>query len=94
MEDIPLPLGLAMILGIIIKVALDRFDRADGSAMTEDGVARSKPPQYQLLGGGVVIFIGLVTLWLGCRHGSTPHFLTMTQVSLLYGSSSPPHSLS
>ena len=74
MEDIPLPLGLAMILGIIIKVALDRFDRVDGSAMTEDGVARSKPPQYQLLGGGVVIFIGLVTLWLGCRRWINPSF--------------------
>ena len=74
MEDIPLPLGLAMILGIIIKVALDRFDRADGSAMTEDGVARSKPPQYQLLGGGVVIFIGLVALWLGCRRWINPSF--------------------
>lgn len=68
MEDIPLPLGLAMILGIIIKMALDRFDRVDGSAMTEDGVARSKPPQYQLLGGGGVLFIGLVALWLGCRR--------------------------
>lgn len=68
MEDIPLPLGLAMILGIIIKVALDRFDRVDGSAMTEDGVVLSKPPQYQLLSGGLLIFIGLVTLWLGCRR--------------------------
>ena len=74
MEDIPLPLGLAMILGIIIKVALDRFDRVDGSAMTEDGVVLSKPPQYQLLSGGVVIFIGLVTLWLGCRRWITPSF--------------------
>ncbi len=68
MEDIPLPLGLAMILGIIIKVALDRFDRVDGSAMTEDGVVLSKPPKYQLLSGGLLIFIGLVTLWLGCRR--------------------------
>mgnify|MGYP000845207251 CR=1 FL=1 len=74
MEDIPLPLGLAMILGIIIKVALDRFDRVDGSAMTEDGVARSKPPQYQLLGGGGVLFIGLVALWLGCRRWINPSF--------------------
>ena len=74
MEDIPLPLGLAMILGIIIKVALDRFDRVDGSAMTEDGVVLSKPPQYQLLSGGVVIFIGLVTLWLGCRRWINPSF--------------------
>ena len=74
MEDIPLPLGLAMILGIIIKVALDRFDRVDGSAMTEDGVVLSKPPQYQLLSGGVVIFIGLVALWLGCRRWINPSF--------------------
>ena len=74
MEDIPLPLGLAMILGIIIKVALDRFDRVDGSAMTEDGVALSKPPKYQLLSGGLFIFIGLVTLWLGCRRWITPSF--------------------
>ena len=74
MEDIPLPLGLAMILGIIIKVALDRFDRVDGSAMTEDGVARSKPPKYQLLSGGLLIFIGLVTLWLGCRRWINPSF--------------------
>ena len=94
MEDIPLPLGLAMILGIIIKVALDRFDRVDGSAMTEDGVVLSKPPKYQLLSGGIVIFIGLVTFGSAADDGSTPHFLTMTQVSLLYGSSSPPHSLS
>lgn len=74
MEDIPLPLGLAMILGIIIKVALDRFDRVDGSAMTEDGVVLSKPPQYQLLSSGLFIFIGLVTLWLGCRRWITPSF--------------------
>lgn len=74
MEDIPLPLGLAMILGIIIKMALDRFDRVDGSAMTEDGVVLSKPPQYQLLGGGGVLFIGLVALWLGCRRWINPSF--------------------
>lgn len=74
MEDIPLPLGLAMILGIIIKVALDRFDRVDGSAMTEDGVVLSKPPKYQLLSGGLLIFIGLVTLWLGCRRWINPSF--------------------
>ena len=74
MEDIPLPLGLAMILGIIIKVALDRFDRVDGSAMTEDGVVLSKPPQYQLLGGGGLLFIGLVFLWLGCRRWVAPSF--------------------
>ena len=74
MEDIPLPLGLAMILGIIIKVALDRFDRVDGSAMTEDGIVLSKPPKYQLLSGGLLIFIGLVTLWLGCRRWINPSF--------------------
>ena len=74
MEDIPLPLGLAMILGIIIKMALDRFDRVDGSAMTEDGVVLSKPPQYQLLSGGLFIFIGLFTLWLGCRRWITSSF--------------------
>ena len=74
MEDIPLPLGLAMILGIIIKVALDRFDRVDGSAMTEDSVVLSKPPQYQLLSGGLFMLIGLVTPWLGCRRWITPSF--------------------
>ena len=74
MEDIPFPLGLAMILGIIIKMMLDRFDRVTGSAMTEDGVARSKPPQYQFLGAGVVLFFGTVTLWLGCRRWITNSF--------------------
>ena len=63
-----------MILGIIIRLGLDHFDRVTGSAMTEDGVVRSKPPQYQLLSGGVVIFIGLVTLWLGCRRWITSSF--------------------
>ena len=61
-------------LGIIIKMALDRFDRVDGSAMTEDGVVLSKPPQYQLLSGGLFIFIGLFTLWLGCRRWITSSF--------------------
>ena len=63
-----------MILGIIIRLGLDHFDRVTGSAMTEDGVARSKPPQYQLLGGGGVLFIGLVALWLGCRRWINPSF--------------------
>jgi len=42
--------------------------------MSENGVARSKPPQYQLLGGGGVLFIGLVALWLGCRRWINPSF--------------------
>lgn len=74
MKYVPSPLELAMILGIIIKLGLDHFDRVTGSAMTEDGVARSKPPQYQLLGGGGVLFIGLVALWLGCRRWINPSF--------------------
>lgn len=63
-----------MILGIIIRLGLDHFDRVTGSAMTEDGVARSRPPQHQLLGGGGVSFIGLVALWLGCRRWINPSF--------------------
>ena len=42
--------------------------------MTENGIARSRPPQYQLLGGGGLLFIGLVFLWLGCRRWVTPSF--------------------
>ena len=87
MEDIPFPLGLAMILGIIIKMMLDRFDRVTGSAMTEDGVARSKPPQYQFLGAGVVLFFGSAA-----DDGSLIHFPTTTQVSPPYGSHSPSYS--
>ena len=63
-----------MILGIIIRLGLDHFDRVTGSAMTEDGVVRSKPPQYQFLSGGVVLFFGTATLWLGCRRWVTPSF--------------------
>ena len=63
-----------MILGIIIRLGLDHFDRVTGSAMTEDGVVRSKPPQYQFLGGGVVLFFGTATLWLGCRRWINPSF--------------------
>ena len=74
MKNIPFPLGLAMILGIIIRLGLDHFDRVTGSAMTEDGVVRSKPPQYQFLGGGVVLFFGTATLWLGCRRWINPSF--------------------
>ena len=42
--------------------------------MTENGIARSRPPQYQLLGGGGLLFIGLVFLWLGCRRWVAPSF--------------------
>lgn len=63
-----------MILGIIIRLGLDHFDRVTGSAMTEDGVVRSKPPQYQFLSGGVVLFFGTATLWLGCRRWVNPSF--------------------
>ena len=63
-----------MILGIIIRLGLDHFDRVTGSAMTEDGVVRSKPPQYQFLSGGVVLFFGTATLWLGCRRWINPSF--------------------
>ena len=63
-----------MILGIIIRLGLDHFDRVTGSAMTEDGVVRSKPPQYQFLSGGVLLFFGTATLWLGCRRWVNPSF--------------------
>lgn len=63
-----------MTLGIIIRLGLDHFDRVTGSAMTEDGVVRSKPPQYQFLSGGVVLFFGTATLWLGCRRWVNPSF--------------------
>jgi len=42
--------------------------------MTENGIARSRPPQHQLLGGGGLLFIGLVFLWLGCRRWVAPSF--------------------
>ena len=42
--------------------------------MSENGVARSRPPQHQLLGGGGVLLIGLACLWLGCRRWVTPSF--------------------
>ena len=42
--------------------------------MTETGVARSRPPQHQLLGGGGVLLIGLGALWLGCRRWIVPSF--------------------
>ena len=42
--------------------------------MTETGVARSRPPQHQLLGGGGVLLIGLGALWLGCRRWIAPSF--------------------
>ena len=63
-----------MILGIIIRLGLDHFDRVTGSAMTEDGVVRSKPPQYQFLSGGVLLFFSTATLWLGCRRWVNPSF--------------------
>ena len=42
--------------------------------MTENGIARSRPPQHQLLGGGGVLLIGLACLWLGCRRWVAPSF--------------------
>ena len=42
--------------------------------MTENGIARSRPPQHQLLGGGGLLFIDLVFLWLGCRRWVAPSF--------------------
>ena len=42
--------------------------------MTENGIVRSRPPQYQLLGGGGLLFIGLFFLWLGCRRWVAPSF--------------------
>ena len=42
--------------------------------MSENGVARSRPPQHQLLGGGGLLLIGLACLWLGCRRWVTPSF--------------------
>ena len=42
--------------------------------MSENGVARSRPPQHQLLGGGGVLLVGLACLWLGCRRWINPSF--------------------
>ena len=56
------------------EVEIGPLRTSDRLHMSENGVARSRPPQYQLLGGGGVLLIGLGALWLGCRRWVTPSF--------------------